>query len=57
MKQDISLSQLLDEIKAAVEEKEKAEHARVRAEEKKRKAQCTYTHLMDIFRNKEFIIT
>lgn len=56
MKPEITLTQLLDEIKSAVEEKEMAEKARVRAEEKRRKANYLYNQLMDVFRAKEFTI-
>ena len=56
MKQDPTLTQLLQEIKYAVEEKEMAEKARVRAEEKRRKANYIYNHLMDVLRAKEFTI-
>lgn len=52
----MTLDQLLDELKSAVKAKEKAEHARVKAEEKKRKAHYQYLLLQDIFRAKEFTI-
>jgi len=56
MKPEITLTELLNQIKMAIEEKELAEKARVRSEEKRRKANCRYNLLMDAFRAKEYTI-
>lgn len=55
-KEDKTLIGLLEEIRTAVVQKDNAERARVHAEERKRKAHINYTLLMDIFRNREYII-
>lgn len=56
MKQDVTLDELMDNLKKAVRDKNDAEQARVRAEEKKRKANSVYNMLMDTFRAKEYRI-
>lgn len=53
---EITLDELLGQMKEALISKESAERARVKAEFKRKKAQYNYLHLMDIFRNKEYKI-
>lgn len=56
MKNDKPLHELLVEIHQAIIQKDKAERARVHAEERKAKAHWNYTHLMDTFRHGEYKI-
>ena len=53
---EITLIDLLEEIKLALLEEDKAERARVNAEFKKTKAHYNRIRLMDALRNKEFVI-
>ena len=57
MKKDTTLDALMEDIKHALRDKERAERARVHAEQKKAKAHKAYTLLMDTFRAGEYTLS